>query len=162
MRKTFTVALAVALAGGLAAAGAAAGPEPPGDAGRAVRATDVYRGAFKQMGHRTRIIIKVRTRDGAAKSIRALRYRRLPATCEKSGDQLVNDGWRFTGFRVNRRRRFSIAGEVEDGSTIAFSGRFSKSFGRVRGRFQSRVEFTDPAPKTCETMSAAYGAKRLG
>ena len=159
MRKAFTVALAAALAGAFAMT-EAGGPALGAEADRAVRATDTYRGAFKRVGPHTRVTIKVRTRDGEAKSIRSLRYRRLPATCEPPGDYLVNDGWRFTRFRVNPQRRFSITGKVEDGSTIDFTGRFSKSFDKVKGRFQSRVEFTQPKQETCETVSAAYGAKR--
>ena len=61
---------------------------------------------------------------------------------------------------MNAQRRFSITGEVDDGSTIEFTGRFSKSFDTVKGRFQSRVAFTGPPPTICETVSAAYSAKR--
>lgn len=157
--RAFTVALAAALAGAFAMTEVRA-PAVGAEADRAVRATDSYRGAFKRAGPNTRVTIKVRTRDGEAKSIRSLRYRRLPATCEPPGDNLVNDGWRFTRFRVNPQRRFSITGKVEDGSTIDFTGRFSKSFYKVKGRFQSRVEFTEPKQETCETVSAAYSAKR--
>ena len=160
MRKAFTtVALAAALAGAFAMT-QAGGPALGAEADTAVRATDSYRGAFKRVGPHARVTIKVRTRDGEAKSIRSVRYRRLPATCEVSGERLVNDGWRFTRFRVNPQRRFSIAGQAKDGSTLSFSGRFSKSFNQVKGRFQSGVEFPEPEQETCETVSAAYAARR--
>jgi hypothetical protein len=159
MRKAFTMALAAALAGGFAMTEAGA-PARGAGADKVARATDSYRGAFKRVGPNTRVTIKVRTRDGVARSIRSLRYRQLPASCELSGDSVVNDGWRFTRFRVNRQRRFSITGRVADGSTIDFTGRFSKSFNKVKGRFQSTVEFAEPQPKTCETVSAAYAARR--
>ncbi len=161
MRKTFAVALAAATAGGLAVAGGAVGGSLAADAAaKAVRATDSYTGAFKRVGPNARVTIKVRTRNGEAKSIRSVRYRRLPAICEVSGERLVNDGWRFTRFRVNPQRRFSIAGQAKDGSTITFTGRFSKSFKKVKGRFQSSVEFPEPEQETCQTVNAAYAARR--
>ena len=81
MRKAVTVALAAALAGVFAVT-VGGGPARGAEADRAVRATDSYRGAFKRAGPNTSVRIKVRTRDGEARSIRSVRYRRLPATCE--------------------------------------------------------------------------------
>ena len=170
MRKAFGGALCAALAGGLALAATSAGTERVAHTQshdgpeRAASATDSYRGAFKQAGPNTKVTVKVKTRNGEAKAVRSLSYRRLPATCDVSlGNVRIGDEWTFRGFKVNDRRRFSIVGEVVDGSTIDFTGRFSKTFKKVRGRFQSDVVFPPPGPppaQTCVTQNKAYSAKR--
>lgn len=172
MRKILGGALGAVLIGALAFAAISWGAAPRASVATvdgadpraaAPRATDTYRGKFKQAGPRAKIKIEAKRRNGEARSVKALTYGRLPATCEESGPQLVSDGWRFRGFKVDDRRRFSIVGQAADGSTINFTGRFSKSFNKVKGRFQSDIEFAAPDPKpeeTCVTQTKAYGAKR--
>ena len=169
MRKAFGGALCAALAGGLALAATSAGTERVAHTQshdgleRAARAIDSYRGAFKQAGPNTKVTIKVKTRNGEAKAVRSLTYRRLPATCDVSKNVRIADAWIFRGFKVNDRRRFSIVGEANDGSTINFSGRFSKTFKKVKGRFQSDIVFPPPGPppaQTCVTPNKPYSAKR--
>jgi hypothetical protein len=162
MMKTFTAALVMVVAGGMALAPSGAGKarlaHAPG-AERAARAIDTYRGPFKEAGPNTKIRIKVKARAGEAKKIRSLRYRRLPASCD-SGDRRIRlDIWRFVGFKVDHRRRFSIAGTARDGSSIDFTGRFSRNFNRVRGRLESTIVYSDP-DETCTVPGKRYTARR--
>jgi len=169
MRKAFGVSLCAALVGGMVFAAISGGAprvshaQNDASAERAARATGTYRGAFKEAGPSTSVTIKARTRNGRARAVKSLTYRRLPATCDVSKDVLVGDRWRFTGFKVNNQRRFSIVGQANDGSTINFTGRFSKRYRKVKGRFQSDVVFPPPGPptpQTCVTQNKAYSASR--
>ena len=183
MRKTFAAALGAALVAGLAwsalGAGAAdrtstatlSGADDAGARAAARRATTAYIGAFKESGENTKITIKVRVKDGEAKAIRSMRYRRLPADCPKSEFDVIAGGWTFTpGVRVDAERRFNIVGNTdappEMRSTLRFRGKFSRSFKRVRGRLQTTAYFPkgDP-PETypeeiCGTAPTRYGARR--
>ena len=183
MRKTFTAALGVALVAGLAwsalGAGAAdrtstatlSGADAAGARAVARRVTTAYTGAFKRSGEDTKITIKVNVRDGKAKSIRSMRYRRLPADCPKSANNRINGGWRFTpGASVNAERRFKITGNdgapPEMRSTLSFRGKFSRNFNRVRGKLQTTAYFPegdDPVKfpeEICGTAPTRYGARR--
>jgi hypothetical protein len=186
MRKKFAAALGAALVAGLAwsalGAGAAdrrgsstlSSAEDAGARSAARRATATYKGAFKQSGKGTKIAIKVRVRNGEAKSVKSMTYQKLPAVCPESNFDEIGGGWTFRGgVPVNDQRRFSVVGndgDEADPSSLRFRGRFSKNFKRVRGKFQTRAYFPetpnpggnpDPLPEeTCVGAVKRYGATR--
>jgi hypothetical protein len=175
MKKVFAGTLAVALTGGLAMAALTVGASDRtssahygaggDDAARAVarRAADTWQGKLKNSGPDTRVKIKFKTRGGDPVELKALRYKGLPADCEVTGKTTLRANPTFDNVFVNSRRKFRIRGESDDGSaSIKFTGKFSRSFKKVKGKLQNTITFgpDDPPEETCVSETKPYVAKR--
>jgi hypothetical protein len=174
MRKAFGGALCAALIAGLALASTGGGTMArtsaatlDGNDARAAaaqRATTTYKGELKQAGPNTSIKIKAKVRNGQPKAITGVVYRGLPAACEVSPPpQRISGSWTLSGVKVNSRRKFKAVGDSQDGnSSLRFTGRFSTSFKKVRGKFQTTVLFgpDNPPEETCVGQTKPYAAKR--
>lgn len=175
MKKAFAAALSAALVGGLALAALSGGATlrtssamlDDGVASVAARATTItYKGKFRNAGPGTAIKIRARGQGGEPTAIKSMTYRKLPATCPESDSSTIDGGWTFTGVRVNDRRKFKVVGN--DGrpnpSSLKFTGRFSRNFNRVKGKFQTTSYFPDDGPglpaETCVSETERYRAKR--
>ena len=175
MRRTFAVALSVALAGGLALAAlglgatdrsriATLGGADAGSARLAGGASDKWKGRFKQADG-AKIIIKAKTEGGVPTKIKKMAYRNLPADCPVSGVQPISGGWTLAGVFVGPDRKFKAKGDDGDPvnpSTLRFKGKFTPDYDKVKGRFQTSVYFgpDNPPEETCTTEPKRYVAKR--
>jgi hypothetical protein len=175
MRKVFAGGVAAALIGGLAAASLSVGaPDRTSathygtggdDATRAVarRASATWEGTLKRSGPDTSVKIKFRTKGGDPVELKSLRYVGLPATCPESGSKSLSANPTFSNVFVNNRRKFKIQGESTDGSAkIKFTGKFNRSYKKVRGKLQNTITFgpDDPPEETCVGKTRPYVAKR--
>jgi len=130
------------------AAGPAAGGLEGAAAARSTAAaragkTRVYKGWFPDVSG-SKAKLTTTFRRGKPKLVTQIDYWRLPAVCEKTGGgQTASWGFRFIrgALRVNPNRKFGVSGSAEDGSTVRISGRFSRNFKKVRGKFQTRTLF---------------------
>ena len=69
----------------------------------------------------------------------------------------------FSNVFVNNRRKFRIVGESADGSaSIKFTGKFNRSFKKVKGKLQNTITFgpDNPPEETCVGETKPYVAKR--
>jgi hypothetical protein len=175
MRKLFAGGVAVALIGGLAAAAVSVGASDRAssahfsgagdDATRAVarRASGTWTGELKRSGPDTSVKIKFRTQGGDPVELKSLRYKGLPANCEVTGKTTLSANPTFSNVFVNSRRKFKIQGQSTDGSArIKFTGKFNRSYKKVRGKLQNTITFgpDDPPVETCVGETKPYVAKR--
>jgi hypothetical protein len=175
MRKVFAGGVALALIAGLAAAAISVGASDRSgsahygaggdDATRAVarRAAATWTGKLKNSGPDTSVKIKFKTKGGDPVELKSLRYEGLPANCEVTGKTTLSANPTFSNVFVNNRRKFKIQGQSTDGSArIKFTGKFSRSYKKVRGKLQNTITFgpDDPPEETCVGETRPYVAKR--
>jgi hypothetical protein len=127
--------------------------------------TRVYRGRFPDLvGAKAKLTTVYR--NGKAKHVKRIDYANLPAICEESGPLAVSWAFRFQpgALPVRANRRFGVVGEdPSDGSTVLLKGRFSRSFKKVSGRFQTRTLFPEAPPypeEFCATSTERFKARR--